>query len=79
MKNLLSITSILLCILLTACVNDSSIGIIGGADGPTSVMVTEKGEKALYEQISADVAKLQQKVLQNLVTSISWRIKNFIL
>ena len=57
MKKLLGIISILLCILLTACGNDSSIGIIGGADGPTSIIVAEKGEKAMYEQITAENAK----------------------
>ena len=57
MKKVLCIISILLCILLTACGNDSSIGIIGGADGPTSVIVSEKGEKAMYEQITAEEAK----------------------
>ena len=57
MKKVLCIISILLCILLTACGNDSSIGIIGGADGPTSIIVSEKGEKAMYEQITAEEAK----------------------
>ena len=57
MKKLLYIISILLCILLTACGNDSSIGIIGGADGPTSIIVSEKGEKAMYEQITEEEAK----------------------
>ena len=57
MKKVLGIISILLCILLTACGNDSSIGIIGGADGPTSIIVAEKGEKAMYEQITAENAK----------------------
>ena len=57
MKKILCIISILLCILLTACGNDSSIGIIGGADGPTSIIVAEKGEKAMYEQITAEEAK----------------------
>jgi len=52
MKKILCIISILLCILLTACGNDSSIGIIGGAD-----IVAEKGEKAMYEQITAEEAK----------------------
>ena len=42
MKKLLGITSILLCILLSGCGDDSSIGIIGGADGPTSIIVAEK-------------------------------------
>ena len=57
MKKLLCIILILLCILITACGNDSSVGIIGGADGPTSILVTEKGEKAMYEQITAVDAK----------------------
>ena len=57
MKKALCIISVLLCILLTACGNDSSIGIIGGADGPTSIIVAEKGEKAMYEQITAEEAK----------------------
>ena len=57
MKKALCIISVLLCILLTACGNDSSIGIIGGADGPTSIIVSEKGEKAMYEQITAENAK----------------------
>jgi rhodanese-related sulfurtransferase len=60
MKKILCIISVLLCILLTACRNDSSIGIIGGADGPTSIIVAEKGEKgekAMYEQITTEEAK----------------------
>ena len=57
MKKLLGIISILLCILLSACGDDSSIGIIGGADGPTSIIVAEKGEKAMYEQITAEETK----------------------
>ena len=57
MKKLLGITSILFCILLSSCGNDSSIGIIGGADGPTSIIVAEKGEKAMYEQITPEEAK----------------------
>ena len=57
MKKLYVLISILLCIFLTACGNDSSIGIIGGADGPTSIIVAEKGEKAMYEQITAEEAK----------------------
>ena len=57
MKKILCIISVLLCILLTACGDDSSIGIIGGADGPTSIIVAEKGEKAMYEQITPEEAK----------------------
>ena len=56
-KKLLYITSTILCIFLTACGEDKSIGIIGGADGPTSILVSEKGEKAMYEIITAEDAK----------------------
>ena len=54
MKNLLSIMLAFLCVLLTACGNDSSIGIIGGADGPTSIIIAEKGEIAMYVQITPE-------------------------
>ena len=57
MKKILCIISAILCIFLTACGNDSSIGIIGGADGPTSIIIAEKGEKAMYEQITPEEAK----------------------
>ena len=57
MKKILCIISILLCILLSGCGDDSSIRIIGGADGPTSIIVAEKGEKAMFEQITAEEAK----------------------
>ena len=57
MKKLYVLISILICIFLTACGNDKSIGIIGGADGPTSIIVEEKGEKAMFEQITAEEAK----------------------
>ena len=56
MRKILCIISTVLCIFLTACGNDSSIGIIGGADGPTSIII-EKGEKAMYQQITAEEAK----------------------
>ena len=57
MKKALCIISVLLCILLSGCGDATSIGIIGGADGPTSIIVAEKGEKAMYEQITAEEAK----------------------
>ena len=57
MKKILCIISAVLCIFLTACGDATSIGIIGGADGPTSIIVAEKGEKAMYEQITAEDAK----------------------
>ena len=57
MKKILCIITGILCIVLTACGNDSSIGIIGGADGPTSIIVSKKGEKSMYEQITPEEAK----------------------
>ena len=51
MKKILCIISAIFCIFLTAC------GNIGGADGTTSVIVAEKGEKATYEQITPQEAK----------------------
>ncbi len=57
MKKALCIISVLLCILLSGCGDATSIGIIGGADGLTSIIVAEKGEKAMYEQITPEEAK----------------------
>ena len=57
MKKILCIISAGLCIFLTACGDATSIGIIGGADGPTSIIIAEKGEKAMYQQITAEEAK----------------------
>ena len=57
MRKILCIISAVLCIFLTACTDATSIGIIGGADGPTSIIITEKGEKAMYEQITPEEAK----------------------
>ena len=48
---------ILLCMFLTACGNNSSVGIIGGADGPTRIFVSEKGGNAMYAVITAEEAK----------------------
>lgn len=57
MKKSLTFIIALLCILLTACGEDKSVGVIGGADGPTAIIVSEEGEKAVYTQISAAEAK----------------------
>ena len=57
MKKILCIISVILCIFLTACKDAASIGIIGGADGPTSIIVSKKGEKAMYEKITPEEAK----------------------
>jgi len=48
---------LLACILLASCGKDNSIGIIGGADGPTSIFIAKEGEKMAYEQITQDKAK----------------------
>lgn len=57
MKKLFVASLAVFCILLSGCGNDESIGIIGGADGPTSIIVTEKGEKEMYKQITQPEAK----------------------
>ncbi len=55
MKKIFCILSV--CILLASCGNDSTIGIIGGADGPTSIFIAKQGEKVMYEQITQQKAK----------------------
>ena len=57
MKKILCIISAVLCIFLTGCGDATSIGIIGGADGPTAILVSEKGEKTMYQQITGEEAK----------------------
>ena len=57
MKYIEGILLLLMCIPLVSCGNHSSTGIIGGADEPTSIMVAEKGEENMYEQITAEEAK----------------------
>lgn len=57
MKKILSIGITLLCIVLTSCANNSTIGIIGGADGPTSIIISDKVEKQMYKQITPAQAK----------------------
>ena len=57
MKKILCFISVVFCIFLTACGDDTNIGIIGGADGPTSIIVAEKGVKAMYQQITPEEAK----------------------
>lgn len=41
MKRIITLTLIMSCLLLTACNDATSIGVIGGADGPTSITVSE--------------------------------------
>lgn len=42
MKRIITFITLLSCLLLTACRDSASIGIIGGADGPTSILVGKK-------------------------------------
>ncbi|MBR5614197.1 MAG: hypothetical protein IKW64_02705 [Clostridia bacterium] len=44
MKRIFTITIIMCCFLLAACDN-AHIGVVGGADGPTAILVTENGGK----------------------------------
>ena len=39
MKKIVCIISVILCIFLTACGDATSVGVIGGADGPTSIII----------------------------------------
>lgn len=41
MKQIITLIPLMSCLLLTAC-NNASIGVIGGADGPTSIIVSEQ-------------------------------------
>lgn len=43
MKRIITLIIILCCLMLTAC-NNTSIGVIGGADGPTAILVGENNE-----------------------------------
>lgn len=43
MKRILTITLLLCCLLISACDNTST-DVIGGADGPTSIILSEKGQ-----------------------------------
>ncbi len=50
MKKLLITVVVLCCVLLCACREATSIGIIGGADGPTSVIVGKGGKEQAYDE-----------------------------
>lgn len=56
-KKALCILSLMLCAVLVSCNNASDIGIIGGSDGPTKILVSKTGEEFMYEQITAEKAK----------------------
>ena len=53
MKRIITLTLIMCCLLLTGCDN-ASIRVIGGADGPTKIIVTEKENSTIK---SSDVKK----------------------
>lgn len=57
MKKIIPLILAFVCIVFCSCGDNKSIGIIGGADGPTSIIVSEKGEKAAYMQITQEEAK----------------------
>ena len=57
MKKILCFISVILCIFLASCGNDNSVGVIGGADGPTAIIVSEKGENVMFEMITPQEAK----------------------
>lgn len=57
MKKMCCVFLVFLCIFLCCCTNDKSMEIVGGADGPTSMIVAEKGEKIMYKQITPEQAK----------------------
>ena len=57
MKKIFCVISAILCIIFMSCGKDTDIGVIGGADGPTAIIIAEQGEKAMYEQITVDAAK----------------------
>lgn len=57
MKKKCCVFLVFICIFLCCCTNDQSMEIVGGADGPTSMIVAEKGEKIMYKQITPEQAK----------------------
>lgn len=57
MKKILCFISVIICIFLASCGNDNSVGVIGGADGPTAIIVSEKGENVMFEMITPQEAK----------------------
>lgn len=57
MKELMLISSLIMCIFFTSCENNTDIGIIGGVDGTTQIIVSEEEEKEMYEQITQEEAK----------------------
>ena len=56
MKKTIALFLILL-VFLCSCTEKADIGIIGGADGPTTIVVSDIKENEMYEMISAQEAK----------------------
>lgn len=42
MKRIVILFVVLVCLVMTTCEDNASVGVIGGADGPTSIIVGEK-------------------------------------
>lgn len=56
MKKTIALFFVLL-VFLCSCTEKADIGIIGGADGPTAIVVSDIKENEMYEMISAQEAK----------------------
>ena len=56
MKKAIALFLVLL-VFLCSCTEKADIGIIGGADGPTAIVVSDIKENEMYEMISAQEAK----------------------
>ena len=57
-KILLYATAITTSLALASCKEATSIGVIGGADGPTQIIVAKEADEIMYEQITQEEAKL---------------------
>jgi len=70
MKRSITLIMALCCLILTAC-NNASIGVIGGADGPTNIIVSEQNNissdddylTSIIEQSDIIKASLEQETL----------------
>ena len=56
MKKTIALFLVLL-VFLCSCTEKADIGIIGGADGPTAIVVSDIKENEMYKMISAQEAK----------------------
>ena len=53
-KKILILLAAVFCLLLGACAEDKAIGIIGGADGPTAIMITDGEKRMSYTMITQE-------------------------